>query len=150
MRDTPPSRTLLMYFVPPTRITSPSFPAWTACSVSTSSPAGEKGRTAVSSILTMTMLPSLSISTPFGAERGEPSSKVDAVPSGETRKTRLWTGVGRIDRAIVRDGDAVPHAGARRYVRAERFAHLDAEHADVVEVGGVVDAVTDRAADCPI
>ena len=87
MRDTPPCRTLLTYFVPSAVITTPSLPACTARSVCSSSPSGENVSTASSPMLTTTTLPSPSIATPFGAASGAPCTSALVRPSGVMRKS---------------------------------------------------------------
>ena len=140
MREMPPSRTLLTYFVPSSMMTRPSLPACAACSVPRSSPSGEKVSTASSPMLTTTMLPSASSSMPFGRLSGSPSISTETSPAGVTLKTcqvagsggAPWTpgGLGGVDRAVGSDRDVVEAGRVRRPDLALRRARRHVEHAE--------------------
>ena len=86
IRETLPKRTLLTYLVPSSVTTTPSLPLSAAFSVRMSSPAGLNVSTVFAPMFTTTMLPSLSIATPFGIASGAPATNVDTVPSAVTLK----------------------------------------------------------------
>ena len=130
IRETVPCLTLLTYFVPSSRITSPSFPGSIVCSVFRSVPSGPYVSTLFESTVTTTMLPWGSKAMPLGRASKELATKTEDWPRDVIRYTRQLVFLRTCEGCRAR-----PHDSLRSYGRVARQVLLVGENADRRDLG---------------